>query len=118
MAGMFAQEPPPDVEVAGRRQPRERPELVAEVGLVVVAGATGDVEPVDRSGGVDRAHGRGEAIGAGEPLRREADDLLESLCQMGAADTGRRAQIADRHPSRGRRGDAARVSDQTQAGNL
>jgi hypothetical protein len=38
---MFAQEPPPDVEVPSRRQPRERPEVVAEVGLVVVAGATG-----------------------------------------------------------------------------
>jgi hypothetical protein len=35
---MFAQEPPPDVEVPSRRQPRERPEVVAEVGLVVVAG--------------------------------------------------------------------------------
>jgi hypothetical protein len=42
MAGMFAQEPPPDVEVPSRRQPRERPEVVAEVGLVVVAGATGE----------------------------------------------------------------------------
>jgi hypothetical protein len=48
---MFAQEPPPDVEVPSRRQPRERPELVAEVGLVVVAGATGELAPVDRSGG-------------------------------------------------------------------
>jgi len=63
---MFTQEPPPDVEVPSRRQPRERPELVAEVGLVVVAGATGELEPVDRSGGVDREHGGGEAIGAGE----------------------------------------------------
>jgi hypothetical protein len=51
MAGMFAQEPPPDVEVPSRRQPRERPEVVAEVGLVVVAGATGELEPVDRSAG-------------------------------------------------------------------
>jgi hypothetical protein len=42
MAGMFAQEPPPDVEVTSWRQPRERPEVVAEVGLVVVAGATGE----------------------------------------------------------------------------
>jgi hypothetical protein len=43
MAGMLAQEPPPDVEMLRRRQPRERPELVAEVGLVVVAGATGEL---------------------------------------------------------------------------
>src|SRR5262245_16122992 len=100
MAGVFAQEPPPEVEVAGWRQPREFPEFVAEVGLVVVAGATGEVEPVDRSGGVDREHGGGEAIGAGEPLRRDADDLLEPLCQMGAADAGRHAQVADRQIGR------------------
>jgi hypothetical protein len=31
---MFAQEPPPDFDVPGRREPGERPELVAEVGLV------------------------------------------------------------------------------------
>jgi hypothetical protein len=30
---------------------------VAEVGLVEVACATGEVAPVDRSGGVDREHG-------------------------------------------------------------
>ena len=29
VAGMFAQEPPPDFDVAGRRKPGERPELVA-----------------------------------------------------------------------------------------
>ncbi|GCE43556.1 hypothetical protein Rhow_007786 [Rhodococcus wratislaviensis] len=34
---MFAQEPPPDFDVPGRREPGERPELVAEVGLVEVA---------------------------------------------------------------------------------
>jgi hypothetical protein len=27
---MFAQEPPPDFDVPGRREPGERPELVAE----------------------------------------------------------------------------------------
>jgi hypothetical protein len=37
---MFAQEPPPDFDVPGRREPGERPELVAEVGLVEVACAT------------------------------------------------------------------------------
>jgi hypothetical protein len=37
---------------------------VAEVGLVEVACATGEVAPVDRSGGVDREHGGGEAVGA------------------------------------------------------
>jgi hypothetical protein len=47
---MFAQEPPPDFDVPGRREPGERPELVAEVGLVEVACATGEVAPVDRSG--------------------------------------------------------------------
>jgi hypothetical protein len=34
---MFAQEPPPDFDVPGRREPGERPELVAEVGLVEVS---------------------------------------------------------------------------------
>ena len=37
---------------------------------------------------------------------------------MGAADAGRHAQVADRHRSRGRRDDAARVADQPQAGGL
>jgi hypothetical protein len=46
---MFAQEPPPDFDVPGRREPGERPELVAEVGLIEVACATGAVAPVDRS---------------------------------------------------------------------
>ena len=40
---MFAQEPPPDFDVPGRREPGERPELVAEVGLVEVACATGEL---------------------------------------------------------------------------
>src|SRR4051795_2990594 len=61
VAGMFAQEPPPDLDVPGRREPGERPELVAEVGLIEVACATGEVAPVDRSGGVDRENGGGEA---------------------------------------------------------
>jgi hypothetical protein len=60
----------------------------------------------------------GEAIGAGEPLRRDADDLLEPLCQVRAADAGGDAQVADRHRARGRRDDAARVADQFQAGGL
>ena len=38
---MFAQEPPPKSDVPGRREPGERPELVAEVGLVEVACAPG-----------------------------------------------------------------------------
>ena len=73
---MFAQEPPPDVDVPDRREPGERPELVAEVGLVEVACATGELAPVDRCGGVDREPGGGEAVGAGQPLRRDADELL------------------------------------------
>ncbi len=52
---MLAPELPPHVEVPSRGKPRERPEVVTEVGLVVVAGATGELEPVDRSGGIDRA---------------------------------------------------------------
>ena len=73
---MFAQEPPPDFDISCRREPGELPELVAEMGLVEVARATGEVGPVDRSGGVDREHGGGEAVGAGQPLRRDADELL------------------------------------------
>ena len=92
--------------------------LVAEVGLVEVACATGEVVPVDRFGGVDREHGGGEAMGAGQPLRRDADELLEPLCQMSAADTGCHAQVADRHRPAGRRDDAARMADQPQAGGL
>ena len=34
---MFAQEPPPDFDVPGRREPGESPELVAEVGRLEVA---------------------------------------------------------------------------------
>src|ERR687890_2165778 len=56
MAGVLPQEAPPDVEVAGRRQPRERPEVVAEVRLVVVAGASRHRDPVDRAGGIGREH--------------------------------------------------------------
>src|SRR5690348_14031273 len=108
MAGMLAPEPPPDFEVPSRREPGERPELVAEVGLVEVAGAAGEVAPVDRSGGVDRENGGGEAVGAGQPLRRDADQLLEPLGQMSAADTGGRAQVADRHRPAGGRDDTAR----------
>ncbi|WP_198295449.1 hypothetical protein [Diaminobutyricimonas sp. LJ205] len=37
MAGMFAQDLSPDFDVPGRREPGERPELVAEVSLVEVA---------------------------------------------------------------------------------
>src|SRR6185369_92181 len=64
---MFAQEPPPDFDVPGRRESGERPELVAEVGLVEVAGATGKAAPVDRFGVVDREHGGHEAVGAVRP---------------------------------------------------
>jgi hypothetical protein len=88
VAGRLAQDLPPDFDVPGRREPGERPELAAEVGLVEVACATGEVAPVDRSGGVDREHGGGEAVGAGQPLRRGADELLEPPCEMSAADTG------------------------------
>src|SRR4051794_17079989 len=59
MAGVITQEAPPDVEVAGRRQPRERPEVVAEVGLVVVAGASREVRPVDGAGGGAGEHSGG-----------------------------------------------------------
>jgi hypothetical protein len=39
VAGVFALEPSPDLEVPGRREPGELAELAAEVGLVEVAGA-------------------------------------------------------------------------------
>ena len=65
---MFAQEPPPDFEIAGRREPGERPELLDEVGLVEVACASGEVAPVDRSGGVNREQGGGEGGRCGQSL--------------------------------------------------
>ena len=40
---MFVQEPPPDLEIPGGREPGELPELVAEVGPIEVARATGEV---------------------------------------------------------------------------
>jgi hypothetical protein len=61
---MFAQEPPPDFDVPGRREPGEGPELVAEVGLVEVACATGEVTPVDRSGEVQAGGLRGPRSGS------------------------------------------------------
>ena len=88
---MFAQEPTPDFDISCRREPGELPELVAEVGLIEVACATGEVGPVDRSGGVDREHGGCEAVGAGQPFRRDADELLEPLC-LGSR-TPRRATV-------------------------
>ena len=50
VAGMIAQELPPEVDVPGRREPGELPELVSEVGLVEVAGAGRDIGPDDRFG--------------------------------------------------------------------
>jgi hypothetical protein len=76
---MFAQEPPPDFDVPRRREPGEGPELMAEVGLVEVACATGEVGPVDRSGGVDREDGGGKSVGAGQPLRSDANEVLKPL---------------------------------------
>src|SRR5918998_249893 len=102
MAGVLTQEAPPDVEVAGRRQPRERPEVVAEVSLVVVAGASRELGPVDGSGGVDGEHCGGEAVAAGGPLSRGSDGPPLPPWQGRAADAGRHAQVADRHRSRGR----------------
>jgi hypothetical protein len=52
---MFVQEPPPDFDIPGRREPGERQELVTEVGLVEVACATGEVTPVDRAVGVSES---------------------------------------------------------------
>ena len=72
VAGMFAREPPLDFDLTGRREPGERLELVAKVGLAEEACAAGEVAPADRSGGVDREQGGGEAVGAGQPLRRDA----------------------------------------------
>src|SRR5918997_1383330 len=118
VAGMFAKEPPPDFDISCRCQPRELPELVAEVGLIEVAPANGEVAPVDRSGEIDREHGGGQAVAAGQPLRRDADELLEPLCQMSAADTGCHAQVGDRHRPAGHRDHVARVADQPEAGGL
>jgi hypothetical protein len=45
VAGMFAQELPPAFDVPGRCEPGEAPELLAEVGLIEVPCATGEVGP-------------------------------------------------------------------------
>lgn len=52
------------------------------MGLVQSACSTGEIAPVDRSDGVDRERGGGEAVGARQPFRRDADELLEPRCQM------------------------------------
>src|SRR5699024_6332103 len=90
VAGMLAQETPADLDVLGRREAGELSELVTEVSLVEVPGASGEVCPVDRIGGVYGEHGGGEAVRPGQPLRRDADDLLEASRQIGAADTAGR----------------------------
>ena len=85
---MFAQEPPPDFDISCRREPGELPELVAEMGLVEVARATGEVGPVDRSGGVDREQGGGEAgleapLGSPRwpPQIRRLAEMPEQICE-------------------------------------
>lgn len=74
---MFAQELRPDFDKPGGRESGERAELVPEVRLLEGACATGDVGPIDRAGGVDGERGGGEAMGAGQPLRRDFDEFLE-----------------------------------------
>src|SRR3569833_2114092 len=82
---MKPQESPPDFGVPGRREPGELPELAHEVGLVVVAGASGNVSPVDRCSHVERQHGGAEAVAASQPFRRDADYGLEPLRLIRAA---------------------------------
>jgi hypothetical protein len=65
---MFAQEPPPDFDVPGRREPGERPELGPELGLVEVACAIGELALVDRFSGVDR-FSDGPLAGTGQDVR-------------------------------------------------
>src|SRR5262249_60222097 len=79
VAGVIAQEPLPDLDVPGRREPGELPELVAEMGLVEVARLSGDLAPVDRCSDVECQHGGGEAIGPSQPFRRDSDDGLDPL---------------------------------------
>src|SRR5262249_10315621 len=74
VAGVIAQEPLPDLDVPGRRESGELPELVAEMGLVEVARLSGDLAPVDRCSDVECQHGGGEAIGPSQPFRRDSDD--------------------------------------------
>jgi hypothetical protein len=64
---MLAQEPPADAEVLRRRRPCERPQLVAEVGLVVEPGAVRDFAPIAQAGRVARPHGGREAVRPREP---------------------------------------------------
>jgi hypothetical protein len=76
---MFAQEPPPDFDDRVGVSPVNARNSWPKLGLVEVACAIGEVAPVDRSGGVDREHSGGEAVGAGQPLRSDADELLKPL---------------------------------------
>src|SRR5699024_2703297 len=63
--------------------------------LVEVAGLIGGPGPVDRAGGIDGEHGGGEPVGTRQPFRRDTDELLEPVRQVGAADTGRRGQVTE-----------------------
>src|SRR4030095_3121759 len=91
--GVLAEEALPDFDIPGRCEPGVLPELVDEVGLVVVTCAGGNVTPVDGCGYVNRKHGGGKSVAARQPLRRDADDVLEPLRQVGAAGAGCHAEV-------------------------
>src|SRR5215213_850791 len=107
---MFAHESPPDFDVPGRREPGNARNSWPKWAWWKVACPTGEV---GHRRSVRRGYhepGGGEAVGAGQPLRRDADELLEPLCQMCAADTGCHPPDADRHRPAGRRDDTARMA--------
>src|SRR5690625_1759031 len=114
VAGMVAQEFPPDFDIPGWREPGELPELAHEMGLVEVPRVSGNASPGDGRSDVERQHGGGEAVVASQPLRRDTDDGPEPLRQVGAAGANCHADVADRHCPAGRRDGAAGSADEVQ----
>lgn len=88
---MLGGEPAAQAEVARGGEPGELPQLVVEVGLVVVAGPVGDLRPVDVAGGVGRPDDLGEAVRPREALRSGPHQVLEPGGEVGAADADRRS---------------------------
>src|ERR1700754_3152551 len=92
---MLGGETPAQVEVPRRGEAGELPQLMVEVGLVVIAGPMRNLRPVDVAGGVDRIDELGEPVRSREALRRDPHQVLEPRREMCAADAGGLGQARD-----------------------